>query len=203
MSNSSLASPATHSHSKPTRSSPDALLVGPPRTGPACTLTQKALLTAPQPMPERASAKSMSIAATGEALDGNDGIYENVEALVEAIIGSPPHYDSPSTSADYLSARTVELCNLMQIAEMLTHSECVERLGESKRSELDRSRSEPPDVVFWRETPRLILMQHKREGKFVHVLGNVSTVRVFQGPVMWLLGLREIGALSWMVMPTQ
>ena len=154
-------------------------------------------------MPERASAKSMSIAATGEALDGNDGIYENVEALVEAIIGSPPHYDSPSTSADYLSARTVELCNLMQIAEMLTHSECVERLGESKRSELDRSRSEPPDVVFWRETPRLILMQHKREGKFVHVLGNVSTVRVFQGPVMWLLGLREIGALSWMVMPTQ
>ena len=141
-------------------------------------------------MPERASAKSMSIAAMGEALDGNDGIYENVDALVEAIIGSPPRYGSPSTSADYLAARTVELCDLMQMGEMLTHIECVEVLGDSKRSDLDRSRAEPPDVVFWRETPRLILMQHRREGKFVRVLGNVSTVRIDHGPVKWLLGLR-------------
>ena len=79
----------------------------------------------------------------------------------------------------------------------------MEALDESKRSELDRSRAEPPDVAFWRETPRLILMQHRREGKFVRVLGNVSTVRVFHGPVKWLIGLREIGALSWMVMPDE
>ena len=143
------------------------------------------------------------IAAIGEALDGLDGIYGSVHELVEAIVGSPPQYGSPSTSADYLSARTVELCNLMQMNEMLSHSESVEALGESERSELDRSRAEPPDVVFWKETPKLILMQHRREGKFVRVLGNVSTVCVFHGPVKWLLGLREIGALSWMVMPEE
>ena len=154
-------------------------------------------------MPERAPVKNTSIAASGEAVDGFDGIFESVDALVEAIVGSPPRFGSPSTSADYLSARTVELCNLMQIAEMLTHSECVEALGESKRSELDRSRAEPPDVFFWRETPRLILMQHRRDGKFVRVLGNVVTVRIYHGPVKWLLGLREIGALSWMLMPDQ
>ena len=154
-------------------------------------------------MLERGPVKNTSIAAIGEAVDGFDGIFKSVDALVEAIVGSPPQYDSATTSADYLAARTVELCNLMQIAEMLTHSECVERLGESKRSELDRSRAEPPDVVFWGETPRLILMQHRRDGRFLRVLGNVSTVRVFHGPVKWLLGLREIGALSWMVMPDE
>ena len=43
-------------------------------------------------------------------------------------------------------------------------------------------------------------MQHRREGKFVRVLGNIVTVRIYHGPVKWLLGLREIGALSWMVL---
>jgi hypothetical protein len=91
-------------------------------------------------MPERAPAKSMSIAAIGEALDGMDGIYTSVHELVEAIVGSPARYGSHSTSAEYFVDRTVELCNLMQMAEMLAQSECVEALGESKRSELDRSR---------------------------------------------------------------
>ncbi|MET4703348.1 hypothetical protein [Frigoribacterium sp. UYMn621] len=154
-------------------------------------------------MPERGPVKTTRIAATGEAVNGFEGIFESVDALVEAIVGSPPQYGSPSTSADYLFARTVELCNLMQMSEMLAHSESVEALGESKRSELDRSRAEPPDVVFWREIPRLILMQHRRDGKFVRVLGNVATVRIYHGPVKWLLGLREIGALSWMVMPDE
>ena len=154
-------------------------------------------------MPERGRVKNTPIAAIGEAVDGFDGVFESVDALVEAIVGSPPRFGLPSTSADYLHDRTVELCNLMQIAEMFTHSADVEALDEPKRSELDRSRAEPPDVAFWKETPRLILMQHRREGKSVRVLGNVSTVRVFHGPVKWLLGLREIGALSWMVMPDQ
>jgi hypothetical protein len=44
-------------------------------------------------------------------------------------------------------------------------------------------------------------MQHRREGKFVRVLGNVATVRIFHGPVKWLFGLREIGALLWMILP--
>jgi len=154
-------------------------------------------------MRERGPVKNTPIAAIGEAVDGFDGIFESVDALVEAIVGSPPRFGSPSTSADYLYDRTVELCNLMQMAEMLTHCPDVEALDEPKRSELDRSRAEPPNVAFWDEKPKLILMQHRREGKFVRVLGNVSTVRVFHGPVKWLLGLREIGALSWMVMPNQ
>jgi hypothetical protein len=154
-------------------------------------------------VPERGPFKTTRIAATGEAVAGFEGIFESVDALVEAIVGSPPQYGSPSTSADYLTARTVELRNLMQMEEMLAHSECVEALSNSKRSELDRSRSEPPDVVVWNETPRLVLMQHRRDGKFVRVVGNVCTVRIYHGPVRWLLGLREIGALSWMIMPEQ
>lgn len=141
------------------------------------------------------------IAAIGEALDGMDGIYRSVHELVEAIVGSPARYGSPTASAEYFFDRTVELCDRFQLQEMLSHVDAVEALDEAKRGELDRSRAVPSDRAFWREEPRLILMQHRREGKFVRVLGNVVTVRTHHGPVKWLQGLREIGALSWVVLP--
>ena len=46
-------------------------------------------------------------------------------------------------------------------------------------------------------------MQHRREGTFVRVLGNVVTVRTHQCAVKWLQGFCNIGALSCMVLPVR
>jgi len=139
---------------------------------------------------------TIQIAAIGEALDGPDGACGSVHELVEAIVGSPARYGSPSASAEYFFDRTVELCDRVQLQEMLTHVDAAESLNEAKRSELDRSRAILFDRSFWREKPRLILVQHRREGKFVRVLGNVVTVRTHHGPLKWLQGLGLVTVLE-------
>lgn len=152
-------------------------------------------------MPERPLTKKTPIAAMGDALDENDGLFDSMEALVEMIVGIPPDYRSLSASASYFHDRTVELLNQAQLGLMLANVDAVEQLAPAQRDELDKSRAEPPDVTVWDSEPRLLMLSHRRSGTFVRVAGNVGMVPIHYGPVRWLLGLRSVGALSWTVLP--
>lgn len=80
---------------------------------------------------------------------------------------------------------------------MLGNPDAVERLMPAQRDELDRSRAHPPDVTVWDHDVKLVILSHRRSGRFVHVEGNVGIVPIHFGPVNWLVGLRGVGAVDW------
>lgn len=153
-------------------------------------------------MAERRPIKRTLIVAMGDALEGHDGLFDSGDGLVEMIVGTPPRYNSPAVSAEYFHDRTVELLDRVQLGLMLANADAVEQLAPAQRDELDRSRADPPDVSVWNAEPRLVMMSHRRSGKFLRVEGNVGVVPIHFGPVRWLLALRSVGALDWAVLPT-